>query len=90
MDEDDIIKVAILKKHAIFFARFAKKMGFPIYRVENEMISLAKEAMKSPVLTEVVKGAVKIYTNEKDEEEDIIIDIPPKNKKGGGDAEEEE
>jgi hypothetical protein len=95
MDEDDIIKVAILKKHAKHFAQFARNNRLPIYRVaeENDMMELAKEALKSPVLTEVVKGAVRIYTDEKEGPgEDFTIDAEfdiPK-KKGDKNAEEEE
>ncbi len=71
VEKEDLIEIAILKKHATLFAQFARNNRLPIYRVKDDWTDLAKVALNSPVLTELTKGIINI---KKGREEDVTID----------------
>ena len=85
VEQEDVVEIAILKKHAKLFAIFAKKNGLPVYRVNrNEGIELAKTALNSPVLEKLTEGLINIYRDIPKEE---YIDVDAKDV---GDEEEGE
>jgi len=101
VEQDDVVEIAILKKHVRLFSIFAKKNGLPVYRVNrNEGIELAKTALNSPVLEKLTEGLINIYRDipkeeyididavdsEETEESEEEFDLPPK---GEDDVEEE-
>ena len=84
---DDVIKIAVLKKHVKYFAHFGKRNNLPIFKVnKNEGVELAKSALNSPVLEKLTEGLINIY---RDIPKDEYIDVDAKDVEDEEESEQE-
>jgi hypothetical protein len=77
IEEEDVMEICILKKHAKHFGQFAKKNNLPIFKAtEEDDNSLIKAALNSPVLEKVAEGIISIVRDLPQRDDDYIdVDV---------------